>query len=109
MHMDKRLSLITAAMLILTMLPIVGAAAEPLGGPKTYTTVVGLTLTLLPHNLGSMHAMNALVVYYTIHQPLHAPRHGVFLMQHVTFTGAFNGHVHHLLINGQFAGKPIVN
>jgi len=104
MHMDKRLSLIIAAMLVLVMVPVASAA-----GPKTYTTVVGLTLTLLPHNHGSMHAMNALLVYYTIHQPLHSPKHGVYLMQRVAFTGDFSGHVHHFIINGQFAGIPILS
>jgi hypothetical protein len=104
MHMDKRLVILSAAVLILAMTPLTSAA--PLGGPKTYTTVVGITLTLLPHNHLSLKSMNAIVVFYTIHQPLRSPKHGIYLLQHISFTGEFTGHIHHCVINGQFAGLP---
>ena len=106
MHMDKRITLIAAALIILTMIPIVGATPEPLGGARTYTKVVGISFTLLPHNYLHLKTMNALVVFYAIHEPFHATKTGVYLLQHVTFTGDFVGHVRHCVINGQFAGLP---
>jgi len=105
MHMDKRLIALTTAALLLALIPL--ASATP-AGPRTYTTVSGICLSLLPHSIIPMKSMNAVWVYYTIHQPFHAPKHGVFLMQHVTFTGEFVGHVRYCMINGQFAGIPIL-
>lgn len=109
MHMDKRISILAAVVLILAMIPIASATPEPLGGARTYTKVVGISFTVLPHNVLHLKTMNAFIVFYAIHEPLHAPKTGVFLMQHVTFSGDFTGHVRHCVIDGQFAGLPTVN
>ena len=45
MHMDKRITIVAALMLILAMIPIAGATPESLGGARTYTKVVGISLT----------------------------------------------------------------
>lgn len=103
MTMDKRIIALTIAAIFLALIPSAGAA-----GPRTYTTVSGICLSVLPHTHIPMKSMNAVLVYYTIHQPLHMPKHGVFIMQHVTFTGDFVGHVRYCMINGEFAGTPVL-
>jgi hypothetical protein len=103
--MNKRIIAIATAAALLALIPLAGATPT---GPRTYTTVYGICLSVLPHAIVPMKSMNAVIVYYTIHQPLHPAKHGVFLMQHVTFTGEFVGHVRYCMINGEFAGTPII-
>lgn len=108
MHMDKRLTALTVAALFLTLIPL-ATAAVPTPDSRTYTKVAGICLTALPHNHVPLKTLNAVMVYYTVHEPLHLPKHGVFMMQHVTFTGQFVGHVGHLMIVGEFEGTPQIN
>ena len=106
MHMDKRLVALITTGLILAMIPL-ATAASPAADSRSYTKVTGICITPLPHNHLPLKTLNAILVYYTIHEPLHLPKHGVFIMERVTFTGDFTGFVSHTLINGEFAGTPI--
>jgi hypothetical protein len=105
--MNKRLVALITAAVILAMIPL-ASAGHASQGSRTYTKVSGICLSALPHNYLPTKSMNAVLVYYTIHQPFQLPRHGVFMMQHVTFTGAFVGQIRHCYIYGEFAGTPIL-
>jgi hypothetical protein len=106
--MDKRLVILITVGFILAMIPL-ASAAGPADNSRTYTKVTGICITPLPHNHLPLKALNAVIVFYTVHEPLHLPKHGVLIMEHVAFTGDFNGFVSHTLIHGEFAGTPILN